>query len=256
MKALTRRRLLQAGVGVAGVVGLGAGGVLAAKLAARKGCLAPDAVGFYGPGEALTYAASRVVRPRGPAREFARSMISEKPFANATYGPLPAAFAKQKDEGFRNWTLEVDGMVMHPMKLSVSDLKAMGRSSQITEVACEEGWSYIAEWVGTPLGAVLREAQMLGPARYVVYYSMRDEVWDSLDMLDAQHPQTLLTWGMNEGDLPYGFGGPLRMRVPKQLGYRSVKYVNRIVVTDSLKGFGKGLGSINPEGGYSWYAGI
>jgi DMSO/TMAO reductase YedYZ molybdopterin-dependent catalytic subunit len=75
-------------------------------------------------------------------------------------------------------------------------------------------------------------------------------------MADALHPQTLLTWGMNDGDLPVGFGGPLRLRVPRQLGYKSVKYITRITATDSLKKFGKGLGSASPEGGYAWYAGI
>jgi DMSO/TMAO reductase YedYZ molybdopterin-dependent catalytic subunit len=81
-------------------------------------------------------------------------------------------------------------------------------------------------------------------------------MWDSLDLDEAHHPQTLLTRGMNDGDLPVGFGGPLRMRVPRQLGYKSVKYITHLTVTDSMKGFGKGLGSVNPEFGYAWYAGI
>ena len=75
-------------------------------------------------------------------------------------------------------------------------------------------------------------------------------------MADARHPQTLVAYAMNDGDLPVPFGGPLRLRVPRQLGYKSVKYINRLVVTDSLKSFGKGLGSASPEGGYAWYAGI
>jgi DMSO/TMAO reductase YedYZ molybdopterin-dependent catalytic subunit len=92
--------------------------------------------------------------------------------------------------------------------------------------------------------------------RYVVFFSADAEWWDSIDMADALHPQTLLTWGMNDGDLPVSFGGPLRMRVPRQLGYKSVKYITRLTVTDSLKNFGKGLGSSAPEAGYAWYAGI
>jgi DMSO/TMAO reductase YedYZ molybdopterin-dependent catalytic subunit len=240
---------LAAAAGVAGVLE-------APKLGARCGVVPPDSAGFYGPGEVLTYAASRIVAPRSPAREFAKSMISSKPFANSTYGPVPAEFAKHKSEGFRNWKVSVEGMVMHPMTFSVADLMMMGKSSQVTEVACEEGWSYIAEWIGTPVAAMMREVQPLAPAKYLVYTSMRDGLWDSIDMVDAGHPQTLLTWGMNDGDLPFGFGGPLRMRLPKQLGYRSVKYVYKIVFTDSMKGFGKGMGSANPEYGYSWYAGI
>jgi DMSO/TMAO reductase YedYZ molybdopterin-dependent catalytic subunit len=90
----------------------------------------------------------------------------------------------------------------------------------------------------------------------VAYFSIDRDWWDSIDMADAWHPQTLLTLGMNNGDLPVGFGGPLRLRVPRQLGYKSVKYVTRLTVTDSMKRFGEGLGSAAPEGGYAWYAGI
>jgi DMSO/TMAO reductase YedYZ molybdopterin-dependent catalytic subunit len=140
--------------------------------------------------------------------------------------------------------------------LSVEDLRALGTRSQITEVVCEEGWSYVAEWIGTPVEAVLREAGTLPQVRYIVYTAMEKDGWDSLDMADALHPQTLLTWGMNDGDLPVGFGGPLRMRVPRQLGYKSVKYVMRLTATDSMKGIGKGLGSAAAEGGYAWYSGI
>ena len=128
--------------------------------------------------------------------------------------------------------------------------------SQITEVACEEGWSYIAEWIGTPLHEVLSAAGALPQVRYIVYYSIQQGWWESIDMADALHPQTLLTWGMNDGDLPVGFGGPLRMRVPRQLGYKSLKYIVHLTATDSVKRFGKGLGSAEPEGGYAWYAGM
>ena len=121
---------------------------------------------------------------------------------------------------------------------------------------CEEGWSYVAEWIGTPLHELLNQVGILPQARYVAYFSLDKDWWDSIDWADAHHPQTLLTWGMNDGDLPVGFGGPLRMRVPRQLGYKSVKYINRLTVTDSLKSIGKGLGSPEPEFGYSWYAGI
>jgi DMSO/TMAO reductase YedYZ molybdopterin-dependent catalytic subunit len=147
-------------------------------------------------------------------------------------------------------------MVAHPGSFSLSDLKSLAVRSQITEVVCEEGWSYIAEWIGTPLAEVLNEAGLLPQARYVVYFSTEPDTWDSIDMSDAMHPQTLLTWGMNDGDLPVPFGGPLRMRVPRQLGYKNVKYITRLTVTDSLKSFGKGTGSVAADYGYAWYAGI
>jgi DMSO/TMAO reductase YedYZ molybdopterin-dependent catalytic subunit len=103
---------------------------------------------------------------------------------------------------------------------------------------------------------ILKAVGALPQARYVVYFSSDNNWWDSIDMADALHPQTFLTWGMNDGDLPVSFGGPLRMRVPRQLGYKSVKYINHLTVTNTVKHIGKGLGSPNPEGGYAWYAGI
>jgi DMSO/TMAO reductase YedYZ molybdopterin-dependent catalytic subunit len=147
-------------------------------------------------------------------------------------------------------------MVARPASLSLSDLRGLPFRSQITEVVCEEGWSYIAEWIGTPLIEVLNATGLLPQARYIVYFSIDPDWWESIDMADALHPQTLLTWGMNDGDLPVSFGGPLRLRVPRQLGYKSVKYITRVTATDTLKSFGKGLGSASPEGGYAWYAGI
>ena len=182
-------------------------------------------------------------------------MISKMPFANEV-APLDAAFHRSQASGFADWRLHVDGKVARPLSLSLSDLRSMSLRNHITEVSCEEGWSYIAEWIGTPLSDVLQEAGALPEARYVAYSSIQSEWWESIDMADALHPQTLLTWGMNDGDLPVGFGGPLRMRVTRQLGYKSVKYITRLTVTDSMKSFGKGLGSASPEAGYAWYAGI
>jgi DMSO/TMAO reductase YedYZ molybdopterin-dependent catalytic subunit len=148
-------------------------------------------------------------------------------------------------------------MVDRPLSLSVADIKDnFPASSQITEIACEEGWSYIAEWIGTPLHEVLTAAGLQPQVRYIVYFAIDHVFWDSIDMGDALHPQTFLTWGMNDGDLPVGFGGPLRLRVPRQLGYKSVKYLIRLTATDDIKEFGKGLGSASPEYGYAWYAGI
>src|ERR1700676_2497419 len=134
-------------------------------------------------------------------------------------------------------------MVAQPASLSLSDLRSFPVRSQITEVVCEEGWSYIAEWTGTSLADVLNAAGPLAQARYLVYFSIDRDWWDSIDMAEALHPQTLLTYAMNDGDLPVSFGGPLRMRVPRQLGYKSIKYITRLTVTDTLKPFGQGLGS-------------
>jgi DMSO/TMAO reductase YedYZ molybdopterin-dependent catalytic subunit len=252
MIPISRRKLIYGGVAAAaGIGGLAAAG----RLAKRYGLIPPDGGGIYGPGETLTYACQRLLTMRTPAREFPRNMISSNPFANAV-APPKDDFKRLQAGGFRDWRLVVDGTVARPISLSLADLKSMPIHSQITEIACEEGWSYIAEWIGTPLSGVLREAGVLPQSRYVVYYSIEEGLWESIDMADAMHPHTLLAIGMNDGDLPVAFGGPLRMRVPRQLGYKSVKYVTHITVTDNIKKFGKGLGSVDPEGGYSWYAGI
>jgi DMSO/TMAO reductase YedYZ molybdopterin-dependent catalytic subunit len=252
MRPISRRKLITSGVAAtAGLAGLTA----AAHLAQRYGLIPPDHDGIYGPGRTLTYAAQRLLTTHSLAREFPRSMISKTPFANST-APPNDLFKRHQAIGFADWQLSVDGMVARPGSLSLSDLKRLPVRSQITEVACEEGWSYIAEWIGTPLADVLNEVGILPQARYVVFFSIDKDWWDSIDMADALHSQTLLTHGMNDGDLPVSFGGPLRMRVPRQLGYKSVKYITRLTVTDSLKSFGNGLGSSEPDYGYAWYAGI
>jgi DMSO/TMAO reductase YedYZ molybdopterin-dependent catalytic subunit len=252
MNKFSRRKLITTGVAAAaGLTGLG----VADRVARRYGLVPPDHCGAYGPGETLDYAAQRLLTRHSLAREFSRGMISKSPFANEV-APHKDGFKRLQADGFRDWRLTVDGMVARPGSFSLADLKNLAVRSQITEVACEEGWSYIAEWIGTPLNEVLREVGALPQARYVAYYAFESPWWDSIDLGDALHPQTLLTWGMNDGDLSVPFGGPLRMRVPRQLGYKSVKYINRLTVTDSLKNFGKGLGSPEPEFGYSWYAGI
>jgi len=252
MKPISRRKLITTGLAAtAGVAGLAA----ADRLAQRYGLIPPDHGGLFGAGETLTYAAQRLLTAHSLAREFPRSMISKAPFANET-APPSDEFKRHQAAGFADWRLAVDGMVAHPLSLSLADLRSLPHRNQITEVVCEEGWSYIAEWIGTPLSEVLKEAGVLPQARYIVYFSIQKEWWESIDMADALHPQTFLTLGMNDGDLPVGFGGPLRLRVPRQLGYKSVKYIVRLTATDSMKDFGKGLGSASPEGGYAWYAGI
>ncbi len=250
--SISRRRLITAGLGTtAGIGGL----AVAAKLAQRYGLVPPDHGGIYGTGETLTYAAQRVLTRHSMARESRRDQISKAPFPNGD-PPRDETFQRLQAGGFADWRLAVDGMVARPASFSVSDLKKQPSRSQITHLACEEGWSFIAEWIGVPLSHVLDLVGILPQAKYVVYASMQREWWDSVDMADALHPQTLITYGMNGGELPAAHGGPLRLRVPRQLGYKNVKYITRLTVTDSLKAFGKGLGSGSPEAGYAWYAGI
>jgi DMSO/TMAO reductase YedYZ molybdopterin-dependent catalytic subunit len=252
MSKLSRRKLITTGLAVT----TGASGLaVAAKLAQRYGLIPPDAGGFYGPGETLTYAAQRLLTRHSFAREFAPSQISRPPFANQV-DPLGEAFTRLQKGGFIDWRLNVDGMVARPASLSLAELMSFPVRSQITHLACEEGWSYIAQWTGVPLSHILGLVGTLPQARYVVYRSFQPDWWDSIDMAEALHPQTLVANAMNGGELPVGFGGPLRLRIPRQLGYKNVKYLARLTVTDNLKSFGKGLGSASPETGYAWYAGI
>jgi DMSO/TMAO reductase YedYZ molybdopterin-dependent catalytic subunit len=252
MSKITRRQLLTAGLATAA----GASGLaVAAKIAARFGLIPPDSGGIYGPGEALTYAAQRLLTRHSLAREFPRSEISKKPFANEV-AALGDDFHRLQKAGFADWRLVVDGLAARPASFSLADLKTFPTSTQITLIACEEGWSYIAEWTGVPLSHILHQVGTSPQVRYVVYRTVQPDWWESIDMADALHPQTLVTFGMNGGELPVPFGGPLRMRVPRQLGYKSLKYINRLTLTDDIKKFGKGLGSAEPEFGYAWYAGI
>jgi DMSO/TMAO reductase YedYZ molybdopterin-dependent catalytic subunit len=252
MSNLTRRKLITTGIAAtAGASGL----AVAASLARRYGLIPPDHGGIYGAGETLTYSFQRMLTRHSLAREFPRSQISKTPFANQV-DPLGDAFKRLQAGAFADWRLAIDGMVARPASFSLAELKRYPSRSQITHLACEEGWSFIAEWTGVPLSHVLNVVGIHPQARYVVYFSFQRDWWDSIDMADALHPQTLITYGMNGGELPVGHGGPLRLRIPRQLGYKSVKYITRLTVTDSLKKFGQGLGSASPEGGYAWYAGI
>jgi DMSO/TMAO reductase YedYZ molybdopterin-dependent catalytic subunit len=252
MTDLSRRKLILGGLAAtAGVSALG----VAARLAHKYGLVPPDHGGIYGLGETLTYASQRLLTRHSLAREFSRSQISNPPFENEM-APLNDAYKRLQAGGFADWRLTVDGMVDRPASFSLDQLKSYPCRSQITHLACEEGWSYIAEWIGVPLSYVLDAVGVKPQAKYVAYFSIEPDWWDSVDMADALHPQTFLAYGMNGGELPVGNGGPLRMRVPRHLGYKSVKFVTHLTVTDSMKSFGQGLGSAAPEGGYSWYAGI
>ncbi|MGA9352738.1 MAG: molybdopterin-dependent oxidoreductase [Terriglobales bacterium] len=251
-RKVSRRKLITTGLAAAaGVAGLGA----ATRIAQKYGLVPPDHGGIYGLGETLTYASQRLLTRHSLAREFSRSQISKSPFPNEVEAPSDE-FKRLQAGRFADWRLSVDGMVARPATFSIDQLKSYPVRSQITMLQCEEGWSYIAEWIGVPLSHVLDAVGVLPQARYVVYFSIERDTWDSIDMADALHPQTFVSYGMNGDELPVRHGGPLRLRVPRQVGYKNVKFITRLTVTDNMKKFGKGLGSVAPEFGYAWYAGI
>lgn len=250
--SISRRKLITTGLAAAaGVAGL----ATAERVAKSYGLIPPDDGGIWGVGETLTYATQRMLMAHhSMAREFGRSEISKAiPVSGdpPTKGPYPEMLSS----GFKGWRLPIDGLVAHPSSFSVDQLKAMPVRSQITHQACEEGWSFIAQWHGVQLSDVLNLVGVSSKAKFVVVYAY-DGVWDSLDLADAYHPQTFLTYALNGDDLSASHGAPLRLRVARQLGYKSVKFLSRITLVDSLKNVGDGKGSISPAYGYSWYAGI
>jgi DMSO/TMAO reductase YedYZ molybdopterin-dependent catalytic subunit len=249
---ISRRKLIATGLATAA----GASGLaVAGSLADRYGLIPPDHSGIYGIGETLTYAAQRILMSHhSMAREFNRSEIS-KVFPINGKPPETELYQRLLAGRFADWRLTVDGLVARPLSFTMTELKTCPSRTQITHQACEEGWSVIAEWTGVPLSYILNLAGVSARARYVVFFPF-DENWDSLDLPDAFHPQTLLAYGLNGQELPSPHGAPLRLRIPRQLGYKSIKYLSRIAVIDSLKNIGNGLGSISPDIGYSWYAGI
>jgi DMSO/TMAO reductase YedYZ molybdopterin-dependent catalytic subunit len=245
---ISRRALIASGV-------TAIAGAAAVRLAGRYGLIPPDSGGLYGVGETLTYASQRLlIGKHALAREFSRSDISRVIPVNGA-PPETEGYDRLLVGGFADWRLRVDGMVARPGAFSLAELQRYPAHTQITHQACEEGWSFIAEWTGIRLAHVLDLVQADPRARYVVFFAF-DNYWESIDMTDALHPQTFLTYGLNGRELPPEHGAPVRLRVARQLGYKSVKYLSRVVVTESLAHFGKGVGGIGAEYGYSWWAGI
>lgn len=256
-KRLTRRRFLLGGA-------LGAGAV------ALAGC---DAGGADTPtarllqsAEALTLRAQRGLQGRTAlAREYTEADISPRFRVNGTSMPDSEAYAALLDSRFAHWRLKVDGLVARPMEFSLAALKLMPSRTQITRHDCVEGWSAIGKWTGVPLGDILRATGLLAGARYAVFHCA-DELettldgsgryYESIDLVDAFHPQTILAYGMNGKDLGVGHGAPLRLRVERQLGYKQAKYLMRIQLVDSLKDLWGGNGGYWEDRGYEWYAGI
>jgi DMSO/TMAO reductase YedYZ molybdopterin-dependent catalytic subunit len=210
-------------------------------------------------GDTLTYAAHRALLPgQSLAREYDRKDISSFPATGTTNPGDPKnpksseVYRRLHGGGFADWRLTIEGLVAKPGAFSLADLKRLPSRTQITKHVCEEGWSAIGEWTGVPLSRVLDAVGMLPAARFVSFYSY-DEWADSIDLFDALHPQTLLAYGMNGRDLLVAHGAPVRLRVETQLGYKSMKYLQRIVVTDHLDDGGE---HGNIQNGWSWYAGI
>jgi DMSO/TMAO reductase YedYZ molybdopterin-dependent catalytic subunit len=248
----TRRKLITTGLSMVG--GASVAGA-AAYFASRYGLIPPDHTGILGIGETLTYSTQRLLTSRHSlAREFKRSDISKIAPVNGPH-PTDEKYRKLLANGFRDWRLLIEGLVGRPASLSLEELKRLPSESHIILHACEEGWSYIAEWTGVRLASVLDLVETRPGARYVVFEPFPNPsqttgvvrvLGGSIDMADALHPQTLLAYGMNGEALPADHGAPVRLRLGRHLGYKNTKYLARIIVTDKI-GF-KGRGT--------WYGGI
>lgn len=212
--------------------------------------------------EAVTRRVQRFLSPsRALAREYTEADISAVFKPNGSILPDTPAYQALLRNGFADYRLEVDGMVDRPSRLSIEDLKALGTRTQITRHDCVEGWSVIGKWTGTPLASVLDHVGAKPGARYVVFhcfdnYEEDTPYYESIDLDEARHPQTLLAYGLNGGGLPVANGAPLRLRVERQLGYKHAKYLRRIELVSSFADIGEGNGGYWEDNGYEWYAGI
>jgi len=212
--------------------------------------------------EKLTKGAQRlVVNRQALAPEFSPSLISARFRPNGSTDPDDPAYRAHAAAGFADWRLVVDGLVERPLALSLAELRALPARTQITRHDCVEGWSDIAKWTGARLGPLLDKAGLKPDARYVVFHcadSLDGETnyYESIDLIDAYHPQTLLAYDMNGAPLPIAYGAPVRLRVERQLGYKHAKYVMRVEAVSDFSGIQGGQGGYWPDRGYEWYAGI
>ncbi|MDN5788990.1 molybdopterin-dependent oxidoreductase [Pseudorhodobacter sp.] len=198
------------------------------------------------------------------AREYAESDRSPDFRTNGNTDPSTPEYHRHAAEGFANWKLQVGGIVKAPKAYSLADLKSLPARSQITRHDCVEGWSAIGGWTGVPLQVILDEVQLRPEARYIVFHCADSfggltptPYYESIDLIDAFHPQTILAYGMNGGDLPTGHGAPIRLRVERQLGYKHAKFIMQIEAVASLDGIGRGKGGYWEDVGfYDWYGGI
>ena len=251
-RPLSRRRLL-AGLGVA---------VTTPLLAAcdRLG-QSPGFRKFLGTGELLSYRVHRWIGSSALATEYPESALSPVFRTNGNTTASSTEYQRHAAEGFANWRLAIDGLVGAPQSLSLVELRRMPSRTQITRHDCVEGWSAIGQWTGVPLGALLDQARLKPEARFIVFHCADDfdgtPYYESIDLVDAFHPQTILAYGMNGKDLPMGNGAPLRLRVERQLGYKHAKFVMRVEAVESLASIGKGGGGFwEDRADYDWYAGI
>lgn len=226
----------------------------------------PNVNGFLQKAEGLTRRAQRLVTDRKAlAREFTPADISPDFKANGSTNPADDDYVALRDAGFADYKLIIDGLVEQPLELTMADLRAQPSRTQITRHDCVEGWSSIGKWKGARLGPLLDRARLKPEARYIVFHCAdtleqtldgTGQYYESIDLIDAYHPQTILAYDMNDRPLAVPHGAPLRLRVERQLGYKHAKYVMRVEAVKDYAQLGRGKGGFWEDRGYEWYAGI
>jgi DMSO/TMAO reductase YedYZ molybdopterin-dependent catalytic subunit len=219
---------------------------------------------ILGVGETLNRAVRNVTGARiAMAQEFTTNDLSPSFRSNGTASPDNADYKKLVANDFSDYRLIVDGLVESKTTLSLDQLRALASRTQITRHDCVEGWSAIGKWRGARLSAVLQLVKPFPSAKFVVFHcadSLDDQTgapyYESIDMDDAYHEQTILAYDLNDTPLPVANGAPIRLRVERQLGYKMAKYVMRIELVDSFASIGDGKGGYWEDQGYQWYAGI
>jgi DMSO/TMAO reductase YedYZ molybdopterin-dependent catalytic subunit len=213
----------------------------------------------------LTRVVQRLIGGAHPlAPEYTEADLSPHFKSNGTSDPDDDDYQQLAANGFVDWRLQVDGLVRTPTKLSLDDLRAMPSRTQITRHDCVEGWSCIGKWKGVPLAEVMRKVDPQPSARYAVFHcadpmesgNPATKYYESIDLAEASHPQTILAYEMNDKTLPVAHGAPIRLRVERQLGYKMAKYVMRIELVEGYAHLGDGKGGYWEDQGYAWYAGI
>lgn len=243
--------------------GAGAGAGALWLAACNKLTENPTSSGVLKSAEGLTRRAQRLLVDRKAlAREFAPADISPDFKPNGSTDPQDADYVTHLANGFADWRLVVDGLVERPQSLSLTELRALPARTQITRHDCVEGWSSIGKWSGARLGPLLDRAGLKPNARYIVFHCADSlggpgvRYYESIDLIDAYHPQTILAYAMNDQPLPVAHGAPVRLRVERQLGYKQAKYVMRLEAVADFAHIGGGNGGFWEDRGYEWYAGI
>jgi DMSO/TMAO reductase YedYZ molybdopterin-dependent catalytic subunit len=195
------------------------------------------------------------------AQEFTEKDISPTFRPNGNPPPITMDYAADAKQQFSNWRLEVSGLVKQPTRFSLAELKTMPSRTQITRHDCVEGWSVIGKWKGVRLEEIMNRVQSMPEAKYVVFRCMDTDsdgnnYYESIDLVDAVHPQTILAYELNDRPVPVENGAPLRLRVENQLGYKHAKYIRSLEFVASLEKIGRGKGGYWEDQGYEWYAGI